>query len=341
MSYQVLYRKYRPKLFSDVIGQDHIVNVLDGSIKLGNYSHAYLFSGSRGTGKTSVARILASEMGISVNDLYEIDAASNNSVENIRDLKESVNTLPFESTHKIYILDEAHMLSKSAFNAFLKILEEPPSYVIFVLATTELHKIPETIISRCQVFNFKKPSQSVLRDSILAMAKTEGYSVKPSSADLIATLSDGSFRDSQMILQKIIGGCTEKNITEEYVEIIIGAPNSQLINNFIDSVANSDIEKGIGSLKIALQQNIDMKVFARLLLQKLRQILLIRFSGEIRQSIKNELSEEDYIFLTNISTNLKINSYTLVEFLKAYDSIGKNPIPELPLEMALFNISTK
>ncbi len=150
----VLYRKYRPQTFKDVIGQEHVVKVLEGAVKLGNISHAYIFSGSRGTGKTSVARILAREIGTSGNDLYEMDAASNRGIDDVREIRESVNTLPFESKYKIYIIDEVHMLTREAWNAFLKTLEEPPSHVIFIMATTELEKVPETVVSRCQTFAF-------------------------------------------------------------------------------------------------------------------------------------------------------------------------------------------
>ncbi len=157
--YQSLYRKFRPSTFNEVIGQDHIVKALQGAIASDSISHAYLFSGSRGTGKTSMARIFAKELGTSEDDIYEIDAASHNSVEDIKELNEAVFTLPFRSKFKVYILDEAHMLSKSAWNAFLKTLEEPPHHVIFILATTELEKVPETILSRCQTFIFKKSSR--------------------------------------------------------------------------------------------------------------------------------------------------------------------------------------
>src|SRR3989304_4219041 len=170
----VLYRKYRPQKFSDIIGQNHIVRVLEGAIKLGNISHAYLFSGPRGTGKTSVARILSREIGTSSNDLVEMDAASNRGIDDVREIRESVNTLPFESRYKVYIIDEVHMLTRDAWNAFLKTLEEPPRHVVFVLATTELEKVPETVISRCQTFSFKQPNQATLKDFALSVAEKEG-----------------------------------------------------------------------------------------------------------------------------------------------------------------------
>src|SRR3989344_4156987 len=155
-----LYRKYRPTKFEDVIGQTHIISVLENEIKADRVSHAYLFSGSRGTGKTSVARIFASTLGVNPEDIYEIDAASNRGIDDIRAIRESVHTLPYSSKYKIYIVDEVHMLTKEAFNALLKTLEEPPAHVIFILATTEPHKLLDTVISRCEHFTFKRLSHS-------------------------------------------------------------------------------------------------------------------------------------------------------------------------------------
>src|SRR3990167_9050549 len=159
--HKMLYRAYRTQSFKEVRGQSQVVDVLAKAIKNNKPAHAYLFAGGRGTGKTSVARILARELGVSDKDLYEIDAASNTGVENIRELREGVNTVPFESPYKFYIIDEAHMLSKAAFNAFLKTLEEPPPHAIFVLATTEREKIPDTIQSRCETYAFKQPTREV------------------------------------------------------------------------------------------------------------------------------------------------------------------------------------
>ena len=161
-----LYRKYRPETWSEVIGQDHIVKVISGGLKAGKVAHAYLLCGPRGTGKTTIARIIARELGTSANDINEMDAASNRGIDDIRNINENVRTLPFDSKYKIYILDEVHMFTKDAWNALLKTIEEPPEHVIFILATTELEKVPETIISRCQSFIFKKPNDAILSEHI-------------------------------------------------------------------------------------------------------------------------------------------------------------------------------
>src|SRR6185437_9164706 len=184
MAHQSLYREYRPATFADVVGQEQVTKPLAEAVTAKKIGHAYLFAGSRGLGKTSVARIFAKEIGCTEKDLYEIDAASNNSVEDIRQITENVYTLPFESPYKVYILDEAHMLSKSAWNAFLKTLEEPPPHAVFILATTELDRVPDTVQSRCQVFEFKKPTRKALAALCIEVAKKEGYTLAPDAAEL-------------------------------------------------------------------------------------------------------------------------------------------------------------
>ena len=269
---EVLYRKYRPKGFKDVLGQDHIVDALEGALKQGNISHAYLFSGSRGTGKTSIARILASGVKCSPNDMYEIDAASNRGIDDIRELREAVSVLPFESPYKVYIIDEVHMLTKEAFNALLKTLEEPPAHVIFMLATTEIEKLPDTIVSRCQTFTFKKPSQKILKDAVTATAKKEGFTLEPSAGELIAMLGDGSFRDAQGILQKILFSSSDKKVSVEEVEKIAGAPRGEIVNSIVTSIAYGDLDKGLNAINSAVEGNIDMKVFLKSVVNGLAEL---------------------------------------------------------------------
>lgn len=334
---EALYRKYRPQKFSEVLGQDHIVKVLESSIKLGNIAHAYIFSGSRGTGKTSIARIFAREIGTSPNDITEIDAASNTGVDDIRALNESVNTLPFESEYKVYILDEAHMLSKPAWNALLKTIEEPPKHVIFILATTESQKIPETIISRCQTFSFRKPSQKVLKDVAIAIAKKEGFTLEPASADLIALLGDSSFRDTQSILQKIIGSSKDKKISVEEVELVAGAPKAETVNDFICAIDENNLELGFKAVSKAVEANIDILLFYKLILHKMRAVLLLRNMKSSEEKLQEEFSEADFKLIKTIAEKRpsKINSDTLLTLLNYYDMVAKSYIPELPLELAL------
>lgn len=337
---QVLYRKYRPQSFKEVLGQEAVVEALEGAIKLGNISHAYLFAGSRGTGKTSVARIFAKAIGTSPNDLYEMDAASNNGVDEVRLLNEGVRTLPFESKYKVYILDEAHMLSKSAFNAFLKTLEEPPAHVVFILATTEFEKIPETVLSRCQSFTFRKPSQKILKEVVERIAKKEGFSIDAPSAELIALLSEGSFRDAQGMLQRVIASSEDTKISIAEVERATGSPKGSLINEVIVAIHEKSAAKGLGAVSKAVEQNIDMKIFAMLLLAKLRFILLLRNAPEMASVIKSEVSTEDFSFLKTEAarTGSAINSSVLLEFLTSYDLIGFAEIPELSLELSIIKL---
>lgn len=336
----VLYRKYRPQKWKEVVGQDHVVSVLEGSLKEGTIAHAYLFCGSRGTGKTSVARIFARALSVSTNDLYEIDAASNTSVDDIRTLTEAVNTLPFESPYKVYILDEVHMLSKSAFNAFLKTLEEPPKHVIFILATTELEKVPDTVVSRCQTFIFKKPTQKILKDVVMQIAKKEGFVLEPASAELIALLGDGSFRDTQGILQKVIGASADKKISVEEVERVTGAPKGELVNDFLKALDTRDTAKGLQAIHLAEKANIDMLVYLKLVLHKLRAVMLIRSAPAFAKTLADEFGDTDFAFLSALAEKKPslISSKALATLLASYDMVARSSIPSLPLELALLDI---
>ncbi len=332
---EALYRKYRPHEFADVVGQEHVVKILQAEVASGDISHAYLFAGTRGTGKTSVARIFAQAIGTTANDIYEIDAASNTSVDDIRALNESVFTLPFESKYKVYILDEVHMLSKSAANAFLKTLEEPPAHVVFILATTETHKIPETILSRCEVYTFKKPSQEILKKHIVQVSKEEGYAIDSASAELVALLGDGSFRDTLGILQKVLA-VSGKKISEEDVRLVTGAPAITLVHDVITSIATADLQLGLGAVKKAVVQNIDMSVFLKLILHTARAVLLVQ-SGATKL-VEDELSRSEFEFVSTQANASALSSLKLVELLTAYERTTGSYIPSLPLELALINI---
>jgi len=335
-----LYRKYRPDKFQSVLGQDHIISVLSGQIEKDGVSHAYLFSGSRGTGKTSIARLLAKEIGTTENDLYEIDAASNRGIDDIRELREAVNIPPFESPRKVYIIDEVHMLTKEAFNALLKTLEEPPVHAMFILATTEAVKLPDTIVSRCEVHEFRKPSKQILREYVLDVAKKEGYKLERSSAELIALLGDGSFRDTLGILQKIISASKDKKIDPDEVVRVTGAPPSELVNDFLSAIVEKKVEKGFKVLNEALEKNISMKTFVKLVLEKVRMILFIRHAKDLVEKMEEDFSEHDFKFLTEIAGNKdsNINSKTIISLIDAYSQIGYSAVPELPIELALIEL---
>jgi len=337
---EVLYRKYRPQRFSEVLGQESVISALEGALAQDKVAHAYLFAGSRGTGKTSVARILARALDTNDADLYEIDAASHRQIDDIRALNEAIAAAPFASRYKVYILDEVHMLTPPAWNALLKTLEEPPPHAVFILATTELEKVPETVISRCQVFSFKKPSQKVLKETVERIAKKEGYAIEPAAAELVALLAEGSYRDAQGILQKVINAAADKKITLANVERVTGAPKSALIQEVVEAIEKKDTESGLGAIAEAVRQNHDMKVFAKMLLARLRFILLLRNAPTLASEIETEVSGEEFALLKQCAGNYesRINSAVLLEFLNAFDLIGVASLPQLPLELAVIKL---
>lgn len=334
------YRKYRPKNFKEVLGQDPIVKALQGAIAEGRIFHAYLFAGPRGTGKTSLARIFAREIGTTDKDIYELDAASNTSVEDIRELTEGARTLPFESKKKVYIIDEVHMLSKSAFNAFLKTLEEPPQHVVFILATTELDKLPDTVISRCQSFSFKKPNNEILRKAIERVAKGEGFEIDKTGAELIAMLGDGSFRDTIGIFEQVSNTTKKGKIKIEDVEAITGSPRGEIIHALIRCILDRELEGAILSLRKITASNIDMKVFLKMMLRDMRLILLMKVAPEMEREILSEISEEEAKIFKELKEhkNSGILSLVLKEFVSLSGEIAKATIPELPIELALIRL---
>jgi DNA polymerase-3 subunit gamma/tau len=237
----------------------------------------------------------------------------------------------------VYILDEVHMLSKSASNALLKTLEEPPAHVVFILATTETHKILETIVSRCEVFAFKKPSAETLKKVVLDTVKKEGSSVTDASAELIALLGDGSFRDTLGVVQKILSYGKDKKISEEDVRLVTGAPGKELVQDLVAAIVKKDLASGLGAVKAAVSQNADISVLLKLVLHTARAVLLAKSGAG--NSLKDEFSEREFGFIIQLSKDGEISSATLLELLSAYERTPKAYIPQLPLELALVAIA--
>lgn len=332
-----LYRKYRPQTFEEVRNQDHIISVLKGALSKKMIPHALLFVGSRGTGKTTVARIFAREIGAHDVDIYEIDAASNRGIDDIRELKEAVYTSPFESPYKVYIIDEVHMLSKDAFNALLKILEEPPAHVIFILATTERDKVLDTIISRCQVFEFHAPSRDELRDTVMAVAQKESFLLDASVADVIALSADGSYRDALGITQKVMMASGDAVLTADEVATIVGAPRNALLYDIFSAFVTKNVELGLSALSSADVGHLDMKLFMRLLLERVRTVLLIRYSAQNTEALLVQYGDTEKTALTDAAKNASatINSALVLKLISASDFVGKCSVPQLPLELVL------
>lgn len=343
MSEQALYRKYRPKEFADVRGQEEIVSTLLRSISDKSISHAYLFSGGRGTGKTTVARIFAAEIGCDPVDIYEIDGASNRSIDDIRELRAGVATMPFSSPYKIYIIDEVHMLTKEAFNALLKTLEEPPMHVVFILATTDREKVPETIISRCQTFTFRQPGILELKEYAIEIAKAEKVKLDAPSADIVAMFGDGSYRDTLSVLEKVLISSEGGIIDLDVVARIVGAPTHDLINSVVRSIESGDPTLGLTALVKAREERIDMKVFLKMLLSKMRAVLLLRYAPSMEVTIKDEFPPDDMKLIHElaVSKERRVNSQVLSEFIRASHEIGWSVIPSLPLELALIRVTSE
>jgi len=344
MSEVALYRKYRPGKWSEVVGQEHIVSVLEAAVKNGKTAHAYLFTGSRGTGKTSVARILARALSCSANDLVEIDAASNTGVDDVRALQEGVATLPFESPVKVYIIDEVHMLSKQAFNALLKTIEEPPAHVVFIMATTELHKVPETILSRAEVHHFRAPTVPTLAKVAAKVAKAEGLNLTKDAAELIAVLGDGSFRDTIGLLQKVANLSADKELTREEVEAVTAAPSALLVRELLSAITNQDLNKALKAVKQATGEGKDARTFLKLIIYLIRSAMLAGYAPDLKKEILAEVGSEEAKLIEEIIADkekLKKFPEVLRQLLAAYLETFQAAVPELPLELALIELLSK
>ena len=289
--FQALYRKYRPQTFNDIVGQNHIVSVLKNAIDKDQISHAYLFYGSRGTGKTSIAKIFANE--VNGNEIYqkenvdiiEIDAASNNGVDEVRDIKEAIKFLPTEGKYKVYIIDEVLMLTTAAFNALLKTLEEPPAHVIFILATTEIHKIPATILSRCQRFEFKNLSQEQLIDRLKYIAKEENLVIEEAAIEKIATLAKGGLRDAISILDQVSNYAEE--ITLNHILEVTSSISEDDILEFYRGLLQGDVTKSLLKYNEFVAQAKDTKLLLNDLINVTRDIVVYKNLKDTKHTAYN------------------------------------------------------
>ena len=311
MSYTALYRKFRPLTFSEIVGQEHITRTLRNQIVAGRVGHAYLFNGGRGTGKTSAAKVLARAVNClnpqdgepcneceickaaidgSLTDIVEMDAASNNSVEDIRSIREEVNFLPTVAKYRVYIIDEVHMLSTGAFNALLKTLEEPPAHVKFILATTEPQKLPATILSRCQRFDFKKISDDNIEKRLAYVCEQSNIEITKEALKLIAILSEGAMRDALSILERCIQDGEDK-IDEDKIKDLVGIPKLTMVNKVVKAIFEYDVDSVIGAINEAVDAGKDLSNLLWEMIKYIKDILVYKVSQKLQIYSEEEMNE--------------------------------------------------
>ncbi len=370
MSKLALYRKYRPQKFSDIIGQEHVIKTLKNAIKNDNISHAYLFSGPRGTGKTTIARLLAKAVNCSDKsgpepcgkcdsckaieegsaiDLIEIDAASHRGIDEIRELRDGIRFSPTNLRYKVYIIDESHQLTQGASNALLKMLEEAPEHVIFVLATTEPQKMISTIISRCQRFDFRKLKIAEIIKKLKKILKAEKIEADKRSLEIIATAAGGSFRDAESLLDQALT-FTDKILKEEDIRNILGLVETRYIADFVDFLIKKKRMGAIDHLEKLYKEGVDLEEFYDSLLAYVRQLLIAGIANIdpkkeesfVVKSLKISFTDEEMEKLKEQSLELKPaeTNKMLEAFLKAGKRMDYSSIPQLPLEMAIVEITT-
>jgi DNA polymerase-3 subunit gamma/tau len=360
MSYLVLARKWRPQRFEEVVGQQHITQTLQNAISQKRVAHAFLFTGARGVGKTSTARILAKalncEKGPQINpcdqctncqeithgnsmDVIEIDGASNRGIDEIRELRENVRYTPAKSRYKVYIIDEVHMLTREAFNALLKTLEEPPPHILFIFATTEPHKIPATILSRCQRYDFKRiPFREVI-GSLKRIVEEEKIQISQRGLLSIAQESEGSLRDAQSLLDQVIA-YAGKNIRDEDIAEVLGLIDHKILSDTVDALANRDVDRCMGVIEHVYHFGYDLQHFCRELLQYLRNLILITVSQHPEGLL--ELPEEDMALLKTQAGKFQFDqlNHLFNLLLKGEQEIAQSTFPRTMLEMTLIRMAT-
>ena len=339
MSYQALYRKFRPQEFEDVKGQDHIVKTLKNQINADRIGHAYLFCGTRGTGKTTIAKIFARAVncehpvegspcgecptckaiqnGSSMN-VIEIDAASNNGVDNIRQIREEVAYRPTEGKYKVYIIDEVHMLSTGAFNALLKTLEEPPEYVMFILATTEAHKIPVTILSRCQRYDFHRISNDTIADRLFELMKEEQIEVEEKAIKYVAKAGDGSMRDALSLLDQCIAFHLGEKLTYENVLEVLGAVDTEVFSKLLRQVIAGEVAEAIGTLGQLVDEGREINQMVADFVWYMRNLLLLQSSDDMEEVL--EISKDNLVALKEEASLVKPE--VLMRYIRVFSELS-------------------
>ena len=366
MANVVLYRKYRPKSFSEVAGQEHIVQTLKNAVAGDLLSHAYLFSGPRGSGKTSVARLLAkaincSSAGLEVNkgepcntcasceeinhgraiDLVEIDAASNRGIDEMRELREGIAFAPVKLKYKVFIIDEAHQLTKEAANALLKTLEEPPSHAVFILATTEAHKMISTIASRCQRFDFRKLTVPEITEKLKEIAKAENANINKEALQLIALNAGGAVRDALGLLDKVLTFHsildTKEDIGTDTIKTLLGLVDLNVVGEFVQLLADRKTGEAIDFLNKNLEQGIDPQEFTKNLVRYLRHTLVLKINPQLEKMFESELTKEQLERMQQQTQQFdeKFLPRIVENFMEAEQKMKYSSIIQLPLELAI------